>query len=70
MDDLMQIYFEREYYIFDANFFHWREKKKVTYLQWYSFQIYELYFSINIDNVCKPWDRGDWNKGLQRQQQN
>ena len=31
-DDLMQIYFEREYYIFDANILSLKEEKK-TYLQ-------------------------------------
>ena len=34
MDDLMKIYFEREYYIFDANILSLKErKKKKTYLQ-------------------------------------
>ena len=34
MDDLMKIYFEREYYIFDANILSLKErKKKETYLQ-------------------------------------
>ena len=32
-DDLMQTYFEREYYIFDANILSLKEKKKETYLQ-------------------------------------
>jgi hypothetical protein len=32
-DDLMQIYSEREYYIFDANLLSLKEKKKETYLQ-------------------------------------
>jgi len=50
MDDSMQIYFEREYYIFMQIFFHWRREEKIRNVSsvWYSFQIYELYFSINI----------------------
>ena len=33
MDDLMQIYFEREYYVFDSNILSLKEREKKTYLQ-------------------------------------
>jgi len=56
-DNLIQIYFGREYYIFDADILSLKKEKKKkkgnVSSMWYSFQSYELYFSINIDFVSE-----------------
>ena len=54
-EELMQIYFYKEYLM--QVYFVLKEKKRNVSSAWYPFQIYELYFSININLISyERWE--------------